>query len=82
MARNNLSFKNKLPEKILALRAKGFSYRKIQQKLNCSKSTISYHLGKGQKEKAKKRLEKQRNAGIRYDRVNPYSPDLRLRKAS
>jgi len=30
-------------EKILSLREKGFSYRKIADELKCSKATISYH---------------------------------------
>lgn len=38
-------------EQILKLRAEGKSYRQIQQELNCSKGTIAYHLGEGQKEK-------------------------------
>lgn len=40
---------------ILALHKKGYSYKKIQEQLGCSKGTISYHLGKGQKEKTKQR---------------------------
>lgn len=40
-----------LGEKIIALREKGFSYNKIAKKLNCAKSTISYHCGIGQKVK-------------------------------
>lgn len=38
-------------ENILRLRAEGKSYREIQEKLNCSKGTIAYHIGSGQKEK-------------------------------
>jgi CRISPR/Cas system Type II protein with McrA/HNH and RuvC-like nuclease domain len=47
-----------MKEQILELRAKGYSYRKIQSELGCSKSTISYHCGSGQKEKLKKRSDK------------------------
>jgi 5-methylcytosine-specific restriction endonuclease McrA len=47
--------KSILGPKIKALREQGFSYIDIQNTLNCSKGTISYHLGKGQKEKTKKR---------------------------
>lgn len=32
-----------IKEEILQLRKEGFSYREIQKKLNCSKSTINYH---------------------------------------
>jgi transposase len=42
-------------ENILKLRAEGKSYRQIQEILNCSKGTIAYHLGSGQKEKTHKR---------------------------
>ena len=65
--RNETSIKRGLKEKIFALSEKGLSYRKIQAKLGCSKSTVAYHLGKGQKEKAKARLDKQRNNNIRYE---------------
>ena len=34
------------------------SYRQIEKELGCSKSTIAYHLGKGQKEKAYLRAKK------------------------
>ena len=40
-----------MKEKIYELRAKGYSYRMIEKELGCSKGTISYHLGAGQKEK-------------------------------
>ena len=36
---------------IFRLKAEGKSYREIQKILGCSKGTIAYHLGKGQKEK-------------------------------
>lgn len=45
-----------LNEKILKLRSEGKSYRQIQKILNCSKGTVSYFLGKGQKDKAKNRM--------------------------
>ena len=50
-----------MEEKILELRAKGYSYNKIQKELGCSKSTISYYCGKGQKKKAYDRVVKQRD---------------------
>ena len=40
-----------MKEKILQLRSEGKSYSEIQKELNCSRGTISYHCGKGQKEK-------------------------------
>lgn len=41
----------KVKDEILELRKLGYSYRQIESKLGCSKGTISYHCGKGQKEK-------------------------------
>lgn len=49
-----------LKERILELKVKGYSYQQIQKNLGCSKSTISYHLGKNQKQKAIDRVKKQR----------------------
>ena len=40
-----------MKEEILRLRELGYSYRKIQQELGCSKGTICYHLGVNQTEK-------------------------------
>ena len=54
---NEASKKRNLGGKIKDLAAKGYSYRKIQKKLGCSKGSISYHLGKGQKQKATQRQE-------------------------
>ena len=65
--RNKISKVNKLKEAIIYLHKKGLSYRKIQNQLACSKSTISYHLGKDQKEKAYDRVLKQRENDIRYE---------------
>lgn len=44
-----------LKDEIIRLYSEGFSYRQIEKILSCSKGTISYHLGEGQKEKARKR---------------------------
>jgi len=49
-----------LKEEIVKLKEKGYSYQQIQKSLGCSKSTISYHLGDNQKEKAYDRVKKQR----------------------
>ena len=64
--RNNASIKRGLKEKILDLAEQGWSYNMIKRRLNCSKSTISYHLGDGQKDKAYARVRKQRDKGVRY----------------
>ena len=65
--RNNKSIRRGLKEKIIALDEKGLNYDQIKRILNCSKSTISYHLGDGQKEKAYARVRKQRDKGVRYE---------------
>lgn len=41
--------------KILELSAQGKTYTQIQKELGCSKGTIAYHLGAGQKEKTRSR---------------------------
>ena len=53
-------------ENILRLRAEGKSYRQIQQILGCSKGTIAYHLGSGQKDKTKERTNRSRTRHSRY----------------
>ena len=58
--RNNTSKEKGLKEKILSLKLKGHSFRQIEKKLKCSKSTISYHCSKDQKKKTWKRLSKWR----------------------
>lgn len=41
----------KIKDQILELRSLGYSYKEIKEKLNCSKGTIAYHCGEGQKDK-------------------------------
>lgn len=60
-----------MKEKILKLRAEGKSYKQIQLILNCSKSTISYYCGEGQKEKTKERT-KQRRENILLKKVEDF----------
>ena len=64
--RNNKSIRRGLKEKIIALAEQGWTYNMIKRRLNCSKSTISYHLGEGQKEKSRARVRKQRDKSVRY----------------
>lgn len=54
-----------MKEKILALAAEGKSYRQIQAELGCSKGTIAYHLGAGQKEKTRTRTNRSRTVAAR-----------------
>ncbi len=49
-----------MKENILKLRFEGKSYNEIQKILSCSKGTISYYCGKGQKEKSKNNLKSRR----------------------
>jgi len=55
-----------LSEQIIQLHSEGKSYRQIQSLLGCSKGTISYHLGAGQKEKTRQRTRDKRNKIIKY----------------
>lgn len=50
-----------LEKQIRFLREQGRSYSEIQMELGCSKGTISYHLGAGQKKKNLDRQQKSRN---------------------
>jgi len=47
-----------MKEEILKLRTDGKSYNEIQRILNCSKGTIAYHCGNGQKDKVINRNKK------------------------
>lgn len=49
-----------MKNRILELRAAGKTYKEIQYEIGCSKGTISYHCGDGQKEKTKIRTRKNR----------------------
>ena len=56
----------KISEQILALREQGKSYRQIERELGCSKGTIAYHLGEGQKAKTTYRGGRYRAFIARY----------------
>ena len=47
-----------MKNKIIALRNEGKTYDQIKEELGCSKGTIAYHVGVGQKEKT---LQRQRS---------------------
>jgi len=49
-----------LKAKIFELRGRGLSYKAIEKKLGCSRSLVSYHCGKGQKDKTLRRQRKDR----------------------
>jgi hypothetical protein len=52
-------------DSILKLHAEGKSYRQIQDILGCSKGTIAYHLGDGQKDKTRERTKRSRTVAKR-----------------
>ena len=58
-----------MKEKILKLRSEGKSYNEIKKILGCSKSTISYHCGDGQKEKNNIRSKKCKNKNYLINRL-------------
>lgn len=57
---------SELSENILRLRAEGKTYNEIEAELGCSKGTISYHLGVGQKAKSLGRQRETRGAIRKY----------------
>ena len=57
-----------IKDKIFQLRDMGKTYSEIQKELGCSKGTISYHLGKGQKEKSGLRYRNYREKVREYVR--------------
>src|ERR1700676_3529763 len=59
-------------EKILKLRQEGKTYKEISKELNCSLATVSYHLGEGQKEKAKQRAYKNRDKNSLYQKMGHF----------
>jgi transposase len=59
--------KNKtLKEQIIELKNKGYSYNEIKKELGCSKATICYHVGVGQKEKTDNRRRDGRTKVRKY----------------
>jgi len=60
-------------EQILELRAQGKTYREIEQLLGCSRSNISYHCGKGQKEKYLKRQQILRRENTLLQKVDTFT---------
>lgn len=56
MQQKDSTRRQSVKSKILELSAQGKTYTQIQKELGCSKGTIAYHLGAGQKEKTRSRL--------------------------
>ena len=61
-----------MKEEILRLRQEGKTYTQIQDILGCSKGTIAYHCGEGQKEKTFIRQKKFRSSNTLLTKVNTY----------
>jgi hypothetical protein len=55
-----------LSEQIIQLYSEGKTYSQIKETLNCSKGTISYHLGEGQKAKTRSRTKDKKDYIKRY----------------
>jgi len=55
-----------MKNKILELSASGMNYTQIKEELGCSKGTISYYLGEGQKEKTLARQRDRRGIAVKY----------------
>lgn len=47
-------------DKIINLRKQGLSYSKIAKKLNCAKSTVSYHCNQSTKDKVNEKVQRQK----------------------
>lgn len=61
-----MKHKKSLKDKILELKSKGYSYNQIKAQLGCSKGTICYHVGIGQRNKTGKRRRDGRNKVRKY----------------
>jgi len=62
-------------EYILSLRQQGLSYGEIVKRVQCSKGTVSYHLGEGQREKTILRNRKLQSGIFRKVRDFAYKND-------
>lgn len=68
-----------MKEKILELRNQGLSYNQIAKQLGCSKGTVSYHLGEGQKTKTATRKRESRKKTVISKRVENFQYDRRIK---
>jgi len=64
---------------ILELRQAGKSYKEICQILGCSKGTVSYHCGEGQKAKKTKRDKKRLETCVILHKVENFQKDRKLK---
>jgi len=61
-----------MKDQILNLRKIGLSYKDIQKKLGCSKSTISYYCGKDQRDKKNLRQQKRRSISVLRNKIETF----------
>jgi hypothetical protein len=72
-----------MKEQILKLRAEGKTYTEICKILDCTKATVSYHCGEGQKEKSRQRrnlYRKRKKEGIVLEKKVKVLTDIELKK--
>lgn len=63
---------SELGKEIVRLRDSGLSYNAISKTLGCSKSTVSYHCGSGQKEKSLTRTQEYRSTNSIVAKINRF----------
>lgn len=68
-----------MKEQILKLRNEGKSYNEIVNLLGCSKATVAYHCGKGQKEKTRARAKKRRSDLVITRKVDNFQYDRKIK---
>jgi 5-methylcytosine-specific restriction endonuclease McrA len=66
-----------MKEQILKLRDEGKTYNEIQKALGCSKGTIAYHCGQGQKQKTKYRTEQLRQNNPLLQKVDHFKTSVK-----
>tara|TARA_B100002019_G_scaffold231392_1_gene205026 strand:+ start:378 stop:1046 length:669 start_codon:yes stop_codon:yes gene_type:complete len=77
-----MSRPREIKKEILELHAEGFSYKQICEKLNCSKGTVAYHCGKGQKHKERNRGTKRRKENPLIKKINSFKEDKSKRPSA
>ena len=68
-----------MKEQILELRSQGKSYNEICQLLGCSKGTVAYHCGDGQKDITRNRNRKRRSDLVILKKVENFQYDRRVK---
>jgi len=59
-------------DKILELRSQGHTYNYIKDALGCSKGTVAFHCGPGQKEKSRVRMMKNRKKNPLLTKIHQF----------